>query len=211
MKRKVGYDMLPEIKNIPEEKVTPANYVVTKFLRRGFDALTPEDLATTVINPDYPAAFRAKTGEDWLSKYKPKVVERLNIAKFDISWLNKTAAGQFRVLSDLCRQGSLSNVVEYVKANGNDCLFAVDDSLNSPLHIACVNGHVELVEALINMGSNLEARDIFLRTPLHLSVETSQDAVVQSLIRLGADVLAKDSVLVLVKGSLGDHRYIMLH
>eukprot|EP00826_Nyctotherus_ovalis_P003445 TRINITY_DN106_c0_g6_i1.p2 TRINITY_DN106_c0_g6~~TRINITY_DN106_c0_g6_i1.p2 ORF type:complete len:199 (-),score=47.45 TRINITY_DN106_c0_g6_i1:621-1217(-) len=193
-KKSGGYSTLPEIKGTQED--TPADYVVGKFLRRGFDALTPEDLATTVINPNYSSAFRAKTGEDWAAKYKSRVVERLHIAKFDISWLNKAAtlSGQFKPLFELCRQGNIGSVAEYVKASGSDCLFAVDGDLCSPLHVACVSGHAELAEALINMGSKLEARDVLLRTPLHAAVEKEQEAVVRSLIKLGADLLAKDSV-----------------
>eukprot|EP01022_Parablepharisma_sp_SALTPOND_P004974 TRINITY_DN1213_c0_g1_i1.p1 TRINITY_DN1213_c0_g1~~TRINITY_DN1213_c0_g1_i1.p1 ORF type:complete len:1048 (+),score=177.28 TRINITY_DN1213_c0_g1_i1:4476-7619(+) len=190
-----------EPKKLPEEKKESqqedsTNYVITKFLRRGFNSLSTEELAATMITPGFPAVFKAKTGEDWDTQYKVKVLDRLENAKFDLRWLTKstTLNGQFGPLFELCKLGSVSKVVEYIKKNGNDTLFAVDVAMKSPLHIAASNGHTQLVETLVNMGASLEARDKFLRTPLHLAASGGFETVGNSLISLGADPSVKDSV-----------------
>jgi len=190
----------------PEEKKTsganeshnedPTSYVITKFLRKGFTSLSTEELAATMITPDFAAAFKAKTGEDWDAQYKVKVLDRLENAKFDTRWLtkSKTLNGQFGPLFELCKQGNLSKVVEFIKKNGNDTLFATDVAMKSALHIAAANGHTKLCETLINMGASFEARDKFLRTPLHLAASGGYETVAETLIRLGADPMVKDSV-----------------
>ncbi len=180
----------------PGSEKSITSYVITKFLRRGFNSLTAEELAATMVTPDFAANFKAKTGEDWEAQYRVKVLERLENAKFDLRWLTKatTLHGQFGPLFELCKLGSVTKVVEFIKQAGNDTLFAGDVAMKSPLHIAAGNGHTQLVETLVNMGASLEARDKFLRTPLHLAANGGYDTVANSLIRLGADPAAKDSV-----------------
>ena len=175
------------------------NYVITKFLRKGFNSLSAEDLAATMVTPDFASQFRAKTSEDWESQYRVKVIERLENAKFDLRWLTKanTLHGQFGPLFELCKLGNVSKVVEFIKKNGDDTIFAVDVGGKSPLHIAAANGHTQLVETLINMGSAIDARDRFLRTPLHLGASGGYETVVNSLLNLGADPTAKDRVITL--------------
>eukprot|EP00826_Nyctotherus_ovalis_P030464 TRINITY_DN24320_c0_g1_i1.p1 TRINITY_DN24320_c0_g1~~TRINITY_DN24320_c0_g1_i1.p1 ORF type:complete len:108 (-),score=17.38 TRINITY_DN24320_c0_g1_i1:176-499(-) len=101
-------------------------------------------------------------------------------------------------LFTLCRSGNTEEVKDYIHANGNDTLFAVDSLMRSPLHIAAANGHSKLVELLVGLGSNVEARDKSLRTPLQLAASAGSVKTVDTLISLGADLLAKDSVIVWV-------------
>ncbi len=41
-----------------------------------------------------------------------------------------------------------------------------DRDFLTPLHIACLNNHVETVEMLIGLGANTKAKDRYGRTPL---------------------------------------------
>ena len=162
----------------------------------GFNSLSNEDLATAAINQEFPRIFQERTGEDWNAKYKSKANERLAGSKFDLQWLSKsgTENNQFEPLFELCRLGDVEKVKEYINDNGTDTLFAVDESMRSPLHIAAMNGHAKLVETLISQGSSIEARDKCLRTPIQLGGSAGHVPVVNALIELGANLMAKDSV-----------------
>jgi len=183
-----------EERKAASDNENPLNHIITKFLRNGFKALTIEDLATAMINPNFGELFKDKTGEDWDEKYKPRAIEQLAGSKLDLRWLENNTSNQFTPLFTLCKLGKIEDVKEYIDKNGNDTLFAVDSSMRSPLHIAAANNHSKLVEILISKGSNIEARDKSLRTPLQLAAHTGSLKAVETLISLGADLLAKDSV-----------------
>jgi ankyrin repeat protein len=44
----------------------------------------------------------------------------------------------------------------------------VDEDGNQPLHIACLNGHLETVKLMVSHGANVDEIDNFGRTPLCL-------------------------------------------
>ena len=56
------------------------------------------------------------------------------------------------------------------------------------LHLAANKGYYEIVQALINRGALVDARDEQGATPLHLAANNGYLIVVQELIRAGADV-----------------------
>jgi hypothetical protein len=58
-------------------------------MKKGFTALSAEDLACTMVNPDFTIDFKKNTGEDWNVKYQFKVIERLNKCKFNLQWATK--------------------------------------------------------------------------------------------------------------------------
>jgi len=59
-------------------------YIIYKFMKKGFTSLSAEDLACTMVNPDFSVDFRKNTGEDWASTYQFKVVERLDNCKYNL-------------------------------------------------------------------------------------------------------------------------------
>lgn len=61
----------------------------------------------------------------------------------------------------------------------------------TPLHMACLNGHPELVQLLLDYGADIEARDGIERTPLILSVESRNLRVAETLVERGADINAQ--------------------
>jgi hypothetical protein len=38
-------------------------------MKKGFSALSAEDLACTMVSPDFTIDFRKNTGEEWASSY----------------------------------------------------------------------------------------------------------------------------------------------
>lgn len=59
-------------------------YIIYKFMKKGFTSLSAEDLACTMVNPDFSVDFRKNTGEDWASTYQFKVIERLDNCKYNL-------------------------------------------------------------------------------------------------------------------------------
>jgi hypothetical protein len=64
----------------------------------------------------------------------------------------------------------------------------------TPLHLACENGHAEVVKALLEKGAGLHATDNYSRwTPMHCARLYGHTKVVKALLEKGADVHAKTS------------------
>lgn len=47
---------------------------------------------------------------------------------------------------------------------------AIDDGRESALHLACVGGHVHVVETLIEYGATMDILDAHGRSPAHVAV-----------------------------------------
>ena len=56
-----------------------------------------------------------------------------------------------------------------------------DRGSRTPLHRAAEGGHIEVVEALLKAGANLEAQDEGSGTPLHRAAKGGHLEVVESL------------------------------
>jgi len=60
----------------------------------------------------------------------------------------------------------------------------------TPLHLACLNGHPEVIEILLDHGADIEARDGIQRTPLILAAESKNLRVAEILVDRGANINA---------------------
>ena len=65
-------------------------FILTKFLSRGYDSLSAEELAVTLINPDFNGAFKRQTGMDWISKYQIQTIDRLKNLNFDLHFMTSS-------------------------------------------------------------------------------------------------------------------------
>jgi cytohesin len=77
----------------------------------------------------------------------------------------------FTTLHYLCKLGVLDRVKNLIEMYGN--VEARDENGNTPLHIACENGHIDVAEYLIyECGCDKEARDNNKFTPLFVACFT---------------------------------------
>ena len=62
------------------------------------------------------------------------------------------------------------------------------DDFQTPLHIACENGHLPIVQYLIEKGAKIDVFDGFQQTPLHYASENNHNSIAQYLIKKGAKI-----------------------
>ncbi len=60
--------------------------------------------------------------------------------------------------------------------------------------IGCERGHLEIIQALLNKGANIEATDLDGQTPLMYAVLRNQPKIVSALLERKANMEIKDSV-----------------
>lgn len=66
---------------------------MTKFMQKGYDSLTEEELALTVVNPEFTSIFKRQTGSDWVNKYQTKTLEKLKAFNFDLNFMTSGIMG----------------------------------------------------------------------------------------------------------------------
>lgn len=52
-------------------------HIIYKFMKKGFNSLSAEELASTMVNPSFSVDFAKNTKEDWNINYLHKVQEKL--------------------------------------------------------------------------------------------------------------------------------------
>lgn len=172
------------------------DHIIAKIQKKGFESLIIEEIAVTLISPVFEAEYNNVTGGDWNTNFKPKTVERLNIAKFEISWMNKKTTTAFNIFFDLVAKGDVQQCLTFIHKNeaySEELLHCIDQNQKSPTHIAAKKGNYNLMVTLIGKGFSIFVRDKFLRTPLHLAAQLGHATVVDLLIKTKADIYAKDS------------------
>lgn len=175
-------------------------HIIYKFMKKGFSALTAEELACTMVNPTFTVDFKKNAKEDWSINYQSKVVEKLQRCKFHMHWFNKQSSAtgyddEHEQFMELVAIGDLDKIFKYLRKNDVDkVLQSVEKkSKRSPLHIAAKNGHLHLVEFLLSKNAQVDARDKLLKTPLHYACEIGNSFVVKLLMENNADPEERDN------------------
>jgi ankyrin repeat protein len=106
------------------------------------------------------------------------------------------------VLFALIRKGDLEGFKEALQvheSHGQSTLAAILSSRDrfqhqgmTPFLAACQSGHLDIVEFLLEKGSNVNEKDNDERTPLHLASENGHLSIINRLVELGASVNKKD-------------------
>ena len=89
--------------------------------------------------------------------------------------------------------GGLLNIVKYLIEKRNIPIDSQGNNERTPLHYACSNDHFEIVEYLLSIGANIEAKDKMGKTPLHYACEEGHLHIIEYLISMGANIEAKDN------------------
>jgi ankyrin repeat protein len=65
--------------------------------------------------------------------------------------------------------------------------------LNTPLHLASLNGHLEIIKYLIKKGVDVNAKNRKSQTPLHLAIHNAHKNIIDFLLHHNANINALDS------------------
>lgn len=63
---------------------------------------------------------------------------------------------------------------------------------NTPLHLAALNGYLEIVKYLIKKEADIDAKNRKNQTPLHLAVHNAHKHIIEYLVESGADINAPE-------------------
>ena len=75
---------------------------------------------------------------------------------------------------------------EHVNARGGDEV--------TPMHVAAISGHADILSLLLDHGANLDERGIIDQTPLHRALWSAKLEAAQCLLDRGADINARDHI-----------------
>ncbi|XP_060644756.1 NF-kappa-B inhibitor cactus isoform X1 [Drosophila nasuta] len=79
--------------------------------------------------------------------------------------------------------------------NAWEQFFQQNDDGDTPLHLACISGYMDVVEALIRMAPHpclLNIQNDVAQTPLHLAALTAQPTILRRLLLAGAEPTVRD-------------------
>lgn len=89
-----------------------------------------------------------------------------------------------------CKRGDVDKVSNDLRAGADPNIF--DTTLTSALHVAAVNGHLEIIRLLKSSGARLDPRDRNMVTPLLACLKKGLIEPVKALIEMGAEKFVSD-------------------
>ena len=177
--------------------------IIEKYLKSGFESLSLEELAITIINASFERSYKSQTGTEWPKEYKKKALERLKKAKFNIQWsLNQNKKNipmhsKFKEIINICEKDNEQKLNEIFRENAQymqEIINTVDDNKKSLLHISSKRGNVKMIKFLITKGFSIFSRDKYLRTPFLISCQFGRLKAAEELLNYGSEIFAKDSI-----------------
>lgn len=89
-------------------------------------------------------------------------------------------------------QQDYSNVIESLTQDPRQATVVFGDIETTLLHAASYDGQTAIIELLIELGADVNAKESNGRTPLHHAANNGHLEVIELLVRCGADLEASD-------------------
>ncbi|TRY68529.1 hypothetical protein TCAL_13102 [Tigriopus californicus] len=96
-------------------------------------------------------------------------------------------AGDMTELIQAARTGDLDEAIRLVSKGADVNEIGPQYNL-TPLHLACLHGHLEVAQFLLDNGANPDAQDNWQCTPLHNAAGAGHEEIVKELCEVGADL-----------------------
>ena len=131
-----------------------------------------------IIAPDIIEAEK-KSDETTLLQ---QAVENEKRHKSNANLFDAAANGRYREIVNLIESGVDAHLYEGLKVK------PYESEHNTPLHLASLNGHLDIVKYLIKKGANVNTRNRKNQMPLHLAVHNAHKEIIKYLVKHGADM-----------------------
>ena len=95
-------------------------------------------------------------------------------------------------LLDACERNLTEVAKSLLQEEGVEVGARDEKHQRTALHWACDNGNMELAMALVDRGTDIDARTVTQRTPLHYACDNGHLEVAIALVDRGADIHAED-------------------
>ncbi|MEL7340192.1 MAG: ankyrin repeat domain-containing protein, partial [Bacteroidota bacterium] len=79
-------------------------------------------------------------------------------------------------------------------AKSNAALAIKNKEGDTPLHLACALGYREMVQAILQAGPDVNARNYTYATPLHQAIEAGHKGLIELLVAQGAEIEARNNL-----------------
>lgn len=116
-----------------------------------------------------------------------QTIENEKLHKINAKLFNAASGGRYHEVTSLIENGLDIFLAEGVQIK------SYESEHNTPLHLAALNGHLEIVKFLIKSGANVNARNRKNQTPLHMAVHNAHRLIVEYLILNQANIDVLDS------------------
>ena len=105
-------------------------------------------------------------------------------------YLTNKRKEQIKTLFEACKEGDFEKVRNYIEELEYYTILTElkDSSENTLLHVACQNGHLEIVQYLVQNGAEVNARNNQKDTPLALACPGRHTDIVKFLMQNGANI-----------------------
>jgi uncharacterized protein len=132
--------------------------------------------------------LKTKSGEAALHiacrKYYTGIVQILLSAGADVNLANSSG---YTALHIVCQEDN-AHLIPILAAAEADVNLGAKYTESTPLHIACLQGKVQLVNAMLNAGAFVDANDHVRQTPLHHAVSNGHGTVAAILLEANANI-----------------------
>jgi ankyrin repeat protein len=108
----------------------------------------------------------------------------------DVFWMDKEGNNY---LHWVALKGSLSSAKVFFDNELGSLLHQENAERKTPLHVAVLEGHKDLVELFVSQGAYIDGRDKEANTPLHIAAAYNHKNITEFLIAKGANINAKNS------------------
>lgn len=97
--------------------------------------------------------------------------------------------GGVPLICQVCKIGN-SRAVKVLLNHGADVGAITSDLRQTPLHLACIQSATQAINALIEAGADVQARDVNGEQPIHMAAAMPSVFIIRQLIKAGADIQA---------------------
>ncbi|XP_020297132.1 ankyrin-3-like [Pseudomyrmex gracilis] len=113
------------------------------------------------------------------------------ITSFGLSY-SEAWLGGYALLCDAIRKKH-TQVIKLLLASGSKVNFTTPKINNTPLHLAVINGDIEIIKMLLDRHADVNATSWYGTTPFHYAIEEKEMEIAELLFNHGANVNASSN------------------